>query len=262
MTNKTGTIPPQNTGRAPATPSTPPSTVGTTPTPSSSPGPGFGPGSTGNLTATPSDSGGGPTQPMIVQGTPLGASPGMAAPGDVVAQLKSQVKADEAPLSAEQSRDRVEGHLTSGASPAKPGTIATAPRATNATHLLVRTAGRNSFRRGGMTFTTDPQVVKVEDIGEERARAIEVEPMLEVHRITEDEAQNYQENYSAENTAFSQMTDDQIRQELSAARRELTKANARIAEHEAKSADQDAKSMGDLAPRQGESFDSSAPRRR
>ncbi len=185
-----GTIPPQTSGRAPA--------ASTTPT--------AGDGAPA-LPATPPAPGSNPLQVEIV--TPQTA--GLAAPGDLRQQLASQVKADSAPLSGSQLQDKSDAPKSAGSFPAKPGTILTEDRHTEQTHLLVR-ARSKSFRRGGLTFTEEPQIVKVEDIGAEKAAAIEAEPSLESKRITAQEAEYYADDMASSSSSIQGMSDAQIRQ--------------------------------------------------
>ena len=234
----TGTTPPETTTRAPASVSVPPQS--------------HAPASTGTPGYAPSVMG------ATIQPTPPPTpGNGIAAPGDVEQQLASQKKADDVVLSPEQSRDKVEATLTTGPMPAKPGTIATTPRSTGQTHLIVRTAGRPSFRRGGMTFTDEPTVIAVDSIGEDKASAIENEPMLEVKRISEDEAAHYQDDQSGFARHLATQNEAQLRQGLQRAKDENEQLRERVRALEEAS-------QFDKAPKSGETFgeDNRRPRGR
>lgn len=168
----------------PKTPTTPPQNAPRAPSGSSSI-PGF---------STPPG-----TEEVIVQGRPATPAP---------------VPTRDEHLSPEQLQDLSDASKTTGAEAAKPGTIQTTPRRGDQTHMIVRTRGRDSFRRGGLTFTNEPTVVAVADVGEERARQIEAEPLLEVRRVGEDEAADHTEMLGSMDRDMAGMSETELRQHL------------------------------------------------
>lgn len=151
---------------------------------------------------------GGPVEDVIVSGRPVSVP---------------VPHSDGPPLSKDQLQDLSDAGKTTGTSPAKPGTVSTTPRGAHQTHMIVRTRDKQSFRRGGLTFTTEPQVISVEDIGEEKAKQIEAEPMLDVTRASADDVAHHTNMMASLDREHAGMSDTELRQQLKRAHEHIQK---------------------------------------
>ncbi len=117
------------------------------------------------------------------------------------------------------------------------------------THLLVRAKKKEGFRRAGLRFTASHSALSIADLGPDRLKLLEDEPMLSTTRITAFEAERYAEG---ELTALDEnTTKSQLFQALVASEARRKVAEEELAELRAKVAGVDyAPKAGDLIPGQ------------